>query len=165
MISASHNPYQDNGIKIFAADGFKLPDEVEAEIEGLMEEDGRPSPAGDIGKATRIEDAGGRYVQFLKGAFPRHKTLDGIKVVVDCAHGAAYAVAPQVFTELGAEVVALGISPDGRNINDGCGALHPERMAEEVRRTGRRAGRRARRRRRSADPVRRARADRSTAIR
>ncbi len=136
VISASHNPYQDNGIKIFAADGFKLPDEVEAEIEGLMEEDGPPSAAGEIGKATRIEDAGGRYVQFLKGAFPRHRTLDGIKVVVDCAHGAAYAVAPQVFTELGAEVVALGISPDGRNINDRCGALHPERMGEEVRRSG-----------------------------
>jgi phosphoglucosamine mutase len=136
VISASHNPYQDNGIKIFAADGFKLPDDIEAEIEGLMEEDGQPSPTGHIGKATRIDDAGGRYVQFLKAAFPRHKTLDGIKVVVDCAHGAAYQVAPQVFTELGAEVVALGISPDGRNINDGCGALHPERMAEEVRRTG-----------------------------
>jgi phosphoglucosamine mutase len=136
VISASHNPFQDNGIKIFAADGFKLPDEVEAEIEGLMEEDGRPGTAGDIGKATRIEDAGGRYVQFLKGAFPRQKTLDGIKVVVDCAHGAAYAVAPQVFTELGADVIALGINPDGRNINDGCGALHPEGMAAEVRRTG-----------------------------
>jgi phosphoglucosamine mutase len=136
VISASHNPFQDNGIKIFAADGFKLPDEIEAEIEALMEDDGRASPPGEIGKATRIEDAAGRYVQFLKGAYPRHKTLDGIKIVVDCAHGAAYAVAPQVFTELGAEVVALGISPDGRNINDGCGALHPEKMAEEVRRTG-----------------------------
>jgi phosphoglucosamine mutase len=136
VISASHNPYQDNGIKIFAADGFKLPDDIEAEIERLMEEDGAPSPTGHIGKATRIDDAGGRYVQFLKNAFPRHKTLDGIKVVVDCAHGAAYQVAPQVFSELGAEVVALGISPDGRNINDGCGALHPERMAEEVRRSG-----------------------------
>jgi phosphoglucosamine mutase len=135
VISASHNPYQDNGIKIFAADGFKLPDEIEAEIEGLMEEDGRPSPGGDIGKATRIDDAAGRYLQFLKGAFPRHKTLDGIKIVVDCAHGAAYAVAPQVFAELGAEVVPLGINPDGRNINDGCGALYPARMAEEVRRT------------------------------
>jgi phosphoglucosamine mutase len=136
VISASHNPYQDNGIKIFAADGYKLPDEIEAEIEGLMEDDGQPSPAGEIGKATRIDDAAGRYLQFLKGVFPRHKRLDGIKIVVDCAHGAAYAVAPQVFGELGAEVVALGISPDGRNINDGCGALHPERMAAEVRRTG-----------------------------
>ncbi len=136
VISASHNPYQDNGIKIFAADGFKLPDEVEAEIEGLMEEDGRPSSSREIGKATRIDDAGGRYVQFLKGAFPRQKTLDGIKVVVDCAHGAGYLVAPQVFAELGAEVVSLGIQPDGRNINDSCGALHPERMAEEVRRQG-----------------------------
>jgi phosphoglucosamine mutase len=133
VISASHNPYQDNGIKIFAADGFKLPDEVEAEIEGLMEDDGKPRPSAEIGKATRIDDASGRYVQFLKGAFPRQKTLDGMKVVVDCAHGAAYQVAPQVFAELGAEVVSLGIQPDGRNINDRCGALHPERMAEEVR--------------------------------
>jgi phosphoglucosamine mutase len=136
VISASHNPFQDNGIKIFAADGFKLPDEVEAEIEALMEETGGLSASGDIGKATRIDDAAGRYVQFLKGAFPRQRTLDGIKVVVDCGHGAAYQVAPKVFTELGAEVVALGIHPDGRNINDGCGALHPGRMAEEVRRTG-----------------------------
>jgi phosphoglucosamine mutase len=101
-----------------------------------MEADGAPSPSGEIGKAIRIDDAGGRYVQFLKGAFPRHKTLDGIKVVVDCAHGAGYLVAPQVFSELGAEVVSLGIQPDGRNINDRCGALHPERMAEEVRRHG-----------------------------
>jgi phosphoglucosamine mutase len=136
VISASHNPYQDNGIKIFAADGFKLPDEIEADIEELMEEDGGQSSSADLGKATRIDDAAGRYVQFLKGAFPRHKTLDGFKVVVDCAHGAAYQVAPQVFDELGADVVAMAISPDGRNINDGFGALHPERMAEEVRRSG-----------------------------
>jgi phosphoglucosamine mutase len=141
VISASHNPFQDNGIKIFAADGFKLPDEVEAELERRMGEIGagdRSARAGaaGIGKAVRIEDARGRYVQFLKHAFPKERTLDGIKIVVDCANGAAYQVAPRVFEELGAEVVTLGCHPDGRNINDGCGALHPELMAAEVKRTG-----------------------------
>jgi phosphoglucosamine mutase len=136
VISASHNPYQDNGIKLFASDGFKLADEVEAELERLMESENAAIGAAEIGKASRIDDAGGRYVQFLKGAFPRQHTLDGVKVVVDCAHGAAYQVAPMVFAELGAQVIALGVDPDGRNINDGCGALHPERMSAEVRRTG-----------------------------
>src|SRR5215213_7809274 len=135
VISASHNPYQDNGIKIFASDGFKLPDEVEAEIERLMEADGGSSGPSEIGKATRVADATGRYVQFLKNAFPRQRTLDGVKIVVDCAHGAAYQVAPKVFAELGAEVIELGVKPNGRNINDGCGALHPEGLAEEVRRS------------------------------
>ncbi len=141
VISASHNPYQDNGIKIFAADGFKLPDEVEAEIERRMEAIGagndsaRAAPDA-IGKAVRIDDAVGRYVQFLKQTFPKEHTLEGIKVVVDCSNGAAYQVAPQVFQELGAEVIELNVWPDGRNINDGCGALHPEAMAEEVRLTG-----------------------------
>jgi phosphoglucosamine mutase len=141
VISASHNPYQDNGIKIFAADGFKLPDEVEADIERRMEAiaggdtAARAKPDG-IGKATRIDDAVGRYVQFLKHAFPKELTLDGIKVVVDCSNGAAYQVAPQVFQELGAEVSELNVWPDGRNINYNCGALHPEAMAEEVRMTG-----------------------------
>ena len=141
VISASHNPYQDNGIKIFAADGFKLPDEVEADIERRMEAIGagndsaRAAPDA-IGKAVRIDDAVGRYVQFLKQTFPKEHTLDGIKVVVDCSNGAAYQVAPQVFQELGAEVIELNVWPDGRNINDGCGALHPETMAEEVRRAG-----------------------------
>ena len=141
VISASHNPYQDNGIKIFAADGFKLPDEVEADIERRMEAIGagndsaRAAPDA-IGKAVRIDDSVGRYVQFLKQTFPKEHTLDGIKVVVDCSNGAAYQVAPQVFQELGAEVIELNVSPDGRNINEGCGALHPEKMAEEVRRAG-----------------------------
>ena len=102
VISASHNPYQDNGIKIFAADGFKLPDEVEAEIEGLMEDDGRPRPsAADLARPPASTTPAGRYVQFLKGAFPRQRTLDGMRVVVDCAHGAGYQVAPKVFARAG----------------------------------------------------------------
>jgi phosphoglucosamine mutase len=145
VISASHNPYQDNGIKIFAADGFKLPDEAEAEIERDMEaigagNDGIRAAPDAIGKAVRIEDAGGRYVQFLKHALPRELTLDGVKVVVDCANGAAYSVAPQVFSELGAGVDELNVWPDGRNINYACGALHPEFMAEEVKRSGAQLG-------------------------
>jgi phosphoglucosamine mutase len=143
VISASHNAFQDNGIKIFAADGFKLPDEVEADLERRMENisggglGGLHDTASDaIGKAVRIDDARGRYVQFLKNVFPKERTLDGIKVVVDCAHGAAYQCAPRVFEELGATVIALGVDPNGRNINDGCGAMHPEHMAAEVRRTG-----------------------------
>jgi phosphoglucosamine mutase len=139
VISASHNPYQDNGIKVFARDGFKLPDEVEAEIEKLMFEGGldglRPGPA-DIGRATRIDDAVGRYVVFLKNTFPRDRTLDGIRVVVDCAHGAAYKVAPAVLSELGAHVIAIGHEPDGKNINDHAGALHPEEMCAQVRAHG-----------------------------
>jgi phosphoglucosamine mutase len=141
VISASHNPYQDNGIKIFAADGFKLPDEVEADLERRMSDiaagnGGGRAEAGAIGKAVRIEDSRGRYVQFLKHAFPKELTLDGVKIVVDCANGAAYQVAPRVFEELGAEVVAIGCEPDGRNINEGCGALHPDKLAVEVRRVG-----------------------------
>lgn len=135
VISASHNPYQDNGIKIFAADGFKLPDAAEARIEELLTgselDDARP-PASEVGKATRIEDARGRYIVFLKNSFPRHFTLDGFKMVVDCAHGAAYRVAPAVFQELGATVYALGDEPDGRNINDGVGALHPRGIRQAV---------------------------------
>ena len=141
VISASHNPYQDNGIKIFAADGFKLPDDVEADIERRMEaigagNDGARAAPDAIGKAVRIDDAVGRYVQFLKQTFPKEHTLDGIKVVVDCSNGAAYQVAPQVFAELGAEVIELNVWPDGRNITHDCGALHPEVMAEEVRQSG-----------------------------
>jgi phosphoglucosamine mutase len=137
VISASHNPYQDNGIKLFAPDGFKLPDEAEAEIERLMTHPDSltPSPEPNIGKAMRLDDAEGRYVQFLKHTFPQQQTLDGIRVVLDCANGAAYHVAPKIFTELGAEVFPLGIEPNGRNINDGCGALHPQKLAEEVHRT------------------------------
>jgi len=137
VISASHNPYQDNGIKIFASNGFKLPDEVEADIERRMAdpEPLTPGPEPKIGKAIRIDDSEGRYVQFLKHTFPKARTLDGIRVVVDCANGAAYRVAPQVFSELGAEVTVLSAEPNGRNINDNCGALHPEKVAAEVRRT------------------------------
>jgi phosphoglucosamine mutase len=135
VISASHNPYQDNGIKIFAADGYKLPDEIEAEIEDLMAADEGGAGTLDMGKATRVDDAAGRYVQFLKNAFPRHQTLDGVRIVVDCAHGAAYQVAPMVLAELGAEVIEIGVKPNGRNINDGCGAMHPEGLAEEVKRS------------------------------
>jgi phosphoglucosamine mutase len=145
VISASHNPYQDNGIKIFAADGFKLPDDVEADLERRMEaigggDDGSRAAPDAIGKAVRIDDAVGRYVQFLKHALPKLLTLEGIKIVVDCSNGAAYHVAPQVFRELGAEVIEQNVAPDGRNINRGCGALHPEGMAAEVRRSGAQLG-------------------------
>jgi len=142
VISASHNPYQDNGIKLFAADGFKLPDDVELQLEQDMEgmlgeQTGtRGSEPAAIGKAVRIDHATGRYVQFLKNAFPKGRTLEGVKIVVDCANGAAYHVAPQVFEELGADVIALGVTPNGRNINDQCGAMHPARMAAEVVRSG-----------------------------
>jgi phosphoglucosamine mutase len=143
VISASHNPYQDNGIKIFARDGFKLPDEIEARLEELMESDelDRNRPHGDaIGKATKIEDSRGRYVVFLKNAFPKHLTLEGMKIVVDCANGAAYKVAPWVFSELGADVITLGARPDGVNINDDCGAVHPGKMQEAVVKFGAQVG-------------------------
>jgi phosphoglucosamine mutase len=137
VISASHNPFQDNGIKLFGPDGFKLPDDVEAEIEYRMTNPDplTPGPEPKIGKAVRLDDAEGRYVQYIKHTFPKDRTLDGMRIVVDCANGAAYRAAPQVFEELGAEVIALSCEPDGRNINDGCGALHPEKVAAEVRRT------------------------------
>ena len=135
VISASHNPYQDNGIKIFAADGFKLPDSVEAEIESLMFSGilDEARPHGDaIGKAAKIEDSRGRYVVFLKSAFPKTRTLDGVRIVVDCGNGAAYKVGPAVFEELGAEVIPVGIKPDGTNINAGTGALYPEHLGQLV---------------------------------
>ncbi len=135
VISASHNPYQDNGIKIFGADGFKLADEMEAEIEQLMSNDAllgqRPTGPG-IGKASRLDDAGGRYVVFAKATFPRGLTLDGVRVVVDGAHGAAYKVAPLVFAELGANVTSIGVKPNGVNINKDAGALHPDKVRAEV---------------------------------
>ncbi len=135
VISASHNPFQDNGIKFFARDGFKLPDAVEEEIEDLVFAGSidhlRPT-AGEIGKAFRIEDALGRYNVFAKNTFPRDRTLDGLKVVVDAAHGAGYRVAPEVLEELGAEVWTMGCDPDGENINDGCGALYPEALQKKV---------------------------------
>jgi phosphoglucosamine mutase len=136
MISASHNPYQDNGIKFFSRDGFKLPDEIERRIEDLIfsgELDRMHAEPDDIGGARRIDDAEGRYVVFLKKTFPIDLTLDGLRVVLDCANGAAYKVGPTVLGELGAEVFALGVAPNGRNINDGCGSLHPELTAAKVR--------------------------------
>ncbi len=139
VISASHNPFQDNGIKIFSSDGFKLPDSVEIEIEDLIFSQKmvplRPI-ADEVGKATRIDDARGRYIVFLKNTFPKNYTLDGFHIVLDCAHGATYGVAPHVFEELGARVTVLGASPDGKNINDGCGALFPGLMAEKVKEMG-----------------------------
>lgn len=135
VISASHNPYQDNGIKFFSRDGFKLPDDVEAQIEELVHggriDDLRPT-ATKIGKAYKIPDAGGRYVVYTKNIFPKELTLDGMCIVVDCANGAAYRVAPAVFEELGAKVILLGDKPDGKNINARCGALHPEAMCRAV---------------------------------
>lgn len=132
MLSASHNPYHDNGIKVFSHDGFKLPDEKELQIERLVYSDElRPIPQ-DIGKAYRIDDAVGRYVVFLKHTFPDGMTLEGMKIVVDCAHGATYKAAPAMLRELGAELVELNVKPDGTNINAGCGALHPQWMARAV---------------------------------
>jgi phosphoglucosamine mutase len=135
VISASHNPYQDNGIKIFASDGFKLPDETELELERLMQSDEldeHRAAAEEVGRVQRVQGVRGRYIEFLKHAFPAGLSLEGMKVVVDCANGAAYKVAPDVFAELGADVTALSVQPNGRNINDGCGALHPGQLQERV---------------------------------
>ncbi len=127
VLSASHNPYQDNGIKIFSRDGFKLPDAEEDEIENLITsgriKDIRPTAA-EIGRARRIDDAGGRYVVFCKNTFPEDQTLEGIKIVLDCANGATYKVAPTVFRELGATVTAIHCEPNGTNINERCGSQH-----------------------------------------
>jgi phosphoglucosamine mutase len=135
VISASHNPYYDNGIKIFSQDGFKLPDEMEYRIEELILSNHlhslRPT-ASEVGKAHRIDDAIGRYVVFLKNTFPNNLTLDGLRIVLDCANGAAYRVAPTVFEELGAEVIPIGVEPDGENINKNCGSLHPEVVSHLV---------------------------------
>jgi len=139
VISASHNPFQDNGIKIFCRDGFKLPDAQEAEIEQLIfsqkMEALRPV-ADEVGKASRVDDAKGRYIVFLKNTFPKKYTLDDFHIVLDCAHGATYKVAPHVFTELGAKVTTIGVEPDGKNINRNCGALHPEVIAEKMKQVG-----------------------------
>ncbi len=134
MISASHNPFEDNGIKLFGPDGYKLSDETELEIEALMESDlsARLAAPAHLGRVVRLNDAAGRYIENAKASFPRHLTLDGIRVVVDCAHGAAYRVAPTVLRELGAEVIAVGVSPDGININRDCGSTHPRQLAGEV---------------------------------
>ena len=136
VISASHNPFEDNGIKFFSADGKKLPDEVERAIEAAIDEmDGKPmqtvSPR-DLGRARRIDDAAGRYIEFCKSTVPASFDLRGLKIVVDCAHGAAYHIAAEVLHELGADVVAIGNAPDGENINAGVGALHPESLGHKV---------------------------------
>jgi phosphoglucosamine mutase len=132
MISASHNPYADNGIKLFGPDGFKLSDEDELAIEAMLAQDLALAQAEDIGRARRIEDARGRYIHAVKGSLPDNVRLDGLKIVVDCANGAAYQVAPSAFWELGAEIVAIGVSPNGKNINDGCGSTHLDLMRETV---------------------------------
>jgi phosphoglucosamine mutase len=135
VISASHNPYQDNGIKFFWRDGFKLPDQTEAQLEELVAsgqvDEIRPT-ADKVGKAFRLDDARGRYIVFLKNTFPRELTLDGLRIVVDCAHGAAYRTAPNVLQELGATVIPLAVEPNGLNINDGVGAVYPQHMARAV---------------------------------
>jgi phosphoglucosamine mutase len=132
MISASHNPFADNGIKLFGPDGYKLSDEAERAIEKRLQDPPRLARSELIGRARRIDDARGRYVQFAKDTFPEHLRLDGLKVVIDCANGAGYQAAPEALWELGAEIVPLGVSPDGLNINDGCGSTHPQLLQETV---------------------------------
>ena len=133
MISASHNPYADNGVKLFGPDGFKLSDEIEAEIERAMEAPANGlAPAAELGRARRLDDTEGRYIEFVKATFPKGLRLEGLKIVVDCANGAAYKVAPAVLWELGADVVAIGRDPNGFNINEKCGATHPETMQSAV---------------------------------
>src|SRR5947207_5972226 len=133
VISASHNPFADNGIKLFGPDGYKLSDELELKIEaGLQNGPSRRAAPAELGRAKRLDDAGGRYIEFVKQSFPKGLRLDGLRVVVDCANGAAYKVAPTVFWELGAEVFPISVNPDGFNINRECGALAPEEMRREV---------------------------------
>ncbi len=134
VISASHNPYHDNGIKFFSADGSKLPDDIELEIEAVLDQE--MVIANRLGKVRRLEDARGRYIEFCKSTFPNALDLKGLKIVLDCAHGATYYVAPYVFEELGADIIRIGCNPDGLNINDGYGSTHPENMLAEVKRTG-----------------------------
>jgi len=134
VISASHNPYEDNGIKFFSRDGAKLPDETEREIERALDEPMKCASSANLGKARRMEDAAGRYVEFCKGTFPARLDLKGMRIVIDCAHGAAYQIAPCVFHELGADVISIGAQPDGFNINDGFGATHPKALQAEVKR-------------------------------
>lgn len=136
VISASHNPYQDNGIKFFSAQGMKLPDELELEIEAEIDAPLGCVSSNQLGRARRIEDAAGRYIEFCKGTFPHELDLEGLKIVVDAAHGAAYHIAPHVLSELGANVVSIGCQPDGFNINDGVGAMHPENLAAQVKQHG-----------------------------
>ncbi|MGZ2257026.1 phosphoglucosamine mutase [Roseobacter sp. A03A-229] len=132
MISASHNPAVDNGIKFFGPDGYKLSDQMEADIEALISAGVAPTEAKEIGRAKRIDDGRFRYIERVKSSFPRQQLLDGLKVVVDCANGAAYRVAPEALWELGATVIPVGVAPNGHNINDGCGSTHPQMAAETV---------------------------------
>ena len=134
MITASHNPYEDNGIKLFGPDGYKLSDDIEGEIESRMDADMAKdlAPPGQLGQARRLDDAQGRYIEYVKSTFPKALNLEGLKIVVDCANGAAYRVAPTVLWELGAEVVAIAIDPDGFNINKGCGSMASDYMCEQV---------------------------------
>lgn len=132
MLSASHNPFEDNGIKLFGPDGFKLSDDDEARIEHRFETGPDLVKSARLGRAQRLEDAGGRYIEFIKSTYASERTLDSLKIVIDCANGAAYKVAPTVLWELGAEVVPIGVSPDGTNINDGCGSTSPAALCEQV---------------------------------
>jgi len=133
VISASHNPYFDNGIKFFSGQGTKLPDEIELEIESYLDKESIPlAAAADFGRAFRQEDAQGRYIEFCKSTFSSHFSLDGLKIVLDCANGATYHIAPMVFRELGAEVITIGDKPNGININDGVGSTHPEALIAKV---------------------------------
>jgi phosphoglucosamine mutase len=132
MISASHNPYQDNGIKLFGPDGYKLSDEDEAAIEAALDKPPRLAAPEAIGRAQRIEDARGRYIHAVKSTFPDNRGLEGLRIVIDCAHGAAYNVAPAALWELGADVIAIGVSPDGTNVNDGVGSTAPEALQKKV---------------------------------
>ncbi|MBM2838044.1 MAG: glmM [Deltaproteobacteria bacterium] len=139
VISASHNPFQDNGIKFFAPSGYKLPDEVEKEIERLIfsnEIDSIRPTAQEVGKAYKVDDAAGRYIVHLKNSVPKGIDFEGLKIVLDCANGAAYKVAPMVLTEMGADVITMGVKPDGENINKNCGSLHPEGLSQAVRENG-----------------------------
>jgi len=132
VISASHNPYHDNGIKFFSANGTKLPDDVELAIEAQLEKELTCVESAQLGKAVRIDDAAGRYIEYCKSTFPSRASLKGLKIVLDCAHGATYHIAPSVFRELGAEIITIGVEPNGFNINDGCGATAPEALAARV---------------------------------
>ncbi|SIQ55782.1 phosphoglucosamine mutase [Aeromonas sp. RU39B] len=136
VISASHNPYYDNGIKFFSADGTKLPDEVELAIEAELDQEIKCVDSALLGKAVRVDDAAGRYIEFCKSTFPSHMSLDGLKIVVDCGHGATYHIAPSVFRELGAEVIAIGCTPDGLNINEGVGSTAPQALVAKVLESG-----------------------------
>ena len=140
VISASHNPFQDNGIKFFGGDGFKLPDDVENRIERYLDQEIVTAESVDLGRAHRVTDAAGRYVEFCKGTLPYGFSLAGMKLVVDCAHGATYHVAPDVLRELGAIVIELGVQPDGFNINEGCGSTSPDLLRQKVRDVGANVG-------------------------